>query len=141
MRYIPNGSTTRLMVTTVASITAAVSAAVQQYREAVDRAGEITARLLELKIDELRNLRHEHERDPEQAPDRHGPRHRQLPPHRHRPMRRLRRIGALRAHVVSQLLRIRREPGDGQKYDRDGERDGAVDRTVRHVKLGPEPRE
>src|SRR2546427_9830404 len=98
--------------TTAACSISAVVAAIQQYRVAAGRVSEAMGHFSELKIDELRNLRHQHQRDAEQAPDGHRPACRRLPPDRWWPRRLLRPIGAFRTHVPDQLLRVRREPGD-----------------------------
>src|SRR2546425_10024185 len=114
---MPKGSTTRFTATTAASSRAAVVAAIQQYRVAVS----------ELKIDELRNPRHQHQRDAEQAPDGHRPACRRLPPGWWWPICLLRRIGAFRTLVAGQLLRVWRQPGDCQERGRDEQRGRGVD--------------
>src|SRR2546425_1730049 len=66
---MPNGSTTKFTEAIAAISRAVVDAAIRQY----------VAAALELKIDELRNLRHQHQRDPEKASDGHRPARGRLP--------------------------------------------------------------
>src|SRR5947207_1035828 len=138
---MPKGSTTRFTATTAASSRAAVVAAIQPYRVAAGRVSEAMGPLSELKIDELRNLRHQHQRDAEQAPDGHRPACRRLPSDWWRPIRVLRRVGAFRAHVAGQLLRVRREPGDCQERGRNEQRGSGVDRAACHGEARPVARE
>src|SRR5438093_11224995 len=114
---MPNGSTTKFTEAIAAISRAVVDAAIRQY----------VAEASELKIDELRNLRHQHQRDPENASDGHCPARGRLPSERRWPMRLRCRIGAVRAHVACQLLGVRREPGDRQERRRDNERGSAID--------------
>src|SRR5215471_254530 len=117
-RYMPNGSTTRFIDAIAAISKIVVAATIRQYVAAPS----------ELKIDELRNFRHQHQRDPEKTSDRHCPARGRLPSEWRRPTRLSCRIGALRTLVARQLLGVRRNPGDRQKRHRDNERGGAIDR-------------
>src|SRR5438093_13409042 len=101
---MPNGSTTKFTEAIAAISRAVVDAAIRQY----------VAEALELKIDELRNLRHQHQRDPEKASDGHRPARGRLPSEWRWPTRLRRPIGTLRARVARPLPRIRREPGHRQ---------------------------
>src|SRR5207247_9989971 len=99
---MPNGSTTKFTEAIAAISRAVVDAAIRQY----------VAAALELKIDELRNLRHQHQRDPEKASDRHRPARGRLPFEWRWATRPRRPIGTLRGLVARQLLRIRPATGD-----------------------------
>src|SRR5438309_1454028 len=114
---MPNGSTTKFMEAIAAISRTAVDVAIRQYRPAS-----------ELKIDELRNLRHQHQRDPEKASDGHRPARGRLPSEWRSPTRLRCRVGTLRTLVARQLLGVRREPGDRQERRRDTERSSAFDR-------------
>src|SRR5207247_10709370 len=98
---MPNASTTKFTEAIAAISRAVVDAAIRQY----------VAAALELKIDELRNLRHQHQRDPEKASDRHRPARGRLPFEWRWPTRLRRPNGTLRAPVARHPLRIRPEPG------------------------------
>src|SRR5206468_10219281 len=112
---MPNGSTTKFTEAIAAISRAVVDAAIRQY----------VAEALELKIDELRNLRHQHQRDPEKASDGHRPARGRLPSEWRWPTRLRRPTSTLRARVAPQLLPIQRGPGDRQERRRDNERGGA----------------
>src|SRR5262247_1390367 len=103
---MPNGSTTRFSDVIAAISKIAVDATIRQY---------VAARS-ELKIDELRHLRHQHQRDSEEASDGHCPARGWLPSECWRPACRRCRIGALRTFVAGQLLGVRREPRARQEH-------------------------
>src|SRR5207245_3293604 len=115
---MPNGSTTKFVHAIAAISRAVVDVAIRQYLVVAS----------ELKIDELRYLRHQHQRDPEEASDGHRPARGRLPSERGWPTSLRCRIGTLRALVACQLLGVRREPGDRQERGRDKERGSAIDR-------------
>src|SRR5207249_9621992 len=97
-RYMPNGSTTKFTEAIAAISRAVVDAAIRQY----------VAEALELKIDELRNLRHQHQRDPENASDGHRPARGRLPSEWRWPTRLRRPIGTLPARVAPPPPRLPR---------------------------------
>src|SRR5438093_13657328 len=97
---MPNGSTTKFTEAIAAISRAVVDAAIRQY----------VAEALELKIDELRNLRHQHQRDPEKASDGHRPARGRLPSEWRWPTRLPRPIRTLRARGATPPLPIRTQP-------------------------------
>src|SRR5438128_12583918 len=114
---MPNGSTTKFVEAIAAISRAVADVAIRQYLVAAS----------ELKIDELRYLRHQHQRDPEKASDGHRPARGRLPSEWRWPTRLRCRIGTLRALVACQLLGVRREPGGRQEPGPDTERCSASD--------------
>src|SRR5262250_472603 len=114
-RYMPNASTTTCTTRVAVSNKITTDAAMTQKRLGVVRAVAAAGICSKLKIDELRNFRHQHECDGKQAADGHRPAGRRLPPDCGWLMRFLRDVSAMRTDVACQLLRVGREPGNCEK--------------------------
>src|SRR5437879_10287429 len=128
---MPNGSTTKFVHAIAAISRAVADVAIRQYLVVAS----------ELKIDELRYLRHQHQRDPEEASDGHRPARGRLPSEWGWPTSLRCRIGTLRALVACQLSGVRREPGDRQERGRDKERGSAIDRLQPARAVAPRHRQ
>src|SRR5437899_10905224 len=113
---MPNGSTTKFMHAIAAISRAVADVAIRQYQVAAS----------ELKIDELRYLRHQHQRDSEEASDDHCPARGPLAAAGQLPTNHSLHIGTVLALVASQLDDGSHDPGDRQEGGRAVEHGRAI---------------